>query len=634
MFNDDLKRRVRDATNILDLVQSAVGKLTRAGRNYKGCCPFHNEKTPSFNVNPEGGFFKCFGCGKSGDVFTFIMLKERVEFPEALKMLADRAGIAFESDPRAAALYQKEKDWKSYLYKLNDSAAAFFREQLYAPAGKHALAYLGKRGLNREICERFGLGYAPAGGSPLLAKLRAQKAPTPAILLAGLASEKDGGSVRDFFFDRLMFPIRDAQKRVIAFGGRILGDGEPKYLNTRETPLFSKTKTVYGIDLARESIGSSRRAVLVEGYTDVMMCHQFGVENVVACLGTAVTPEHIRQLRHHADEVVMLTDSDNAGARASERSLAVLFAEELPAKIARLPGGDKDPCDFLLSKGKEAFIAALEKSVELFDYKFERTLQTHDIRSPLGLKNAAEELMTLASLVPNTVVRNEFRRRISARLNISEKELKFDVRPAPAIPTEAVGGAASASGPGPGVESGATPAPETALARAERELLQFLFHEPAWMTDAVAQLDLLAFTGACENAVARALLMAMSEGKLPPEPSLLADGNASSIVAREVMGKFYELQASGVALPNGAEQVCVELAGVVLAGLKLDARSRFEMLLKPVKFALLNDRLLALKRETAHCRQQGNVAGVDAAYERMSVVLKELAMLKSGLNRI
>ncbi|HYF48187.1 MAG TPA: DNA primase, partial [Planctomycetota bacterium] len=323
IFSEDLKRRVREANNLVDVVQAAVGKLTRAGRNLKACCPFHNEKTPSFNVNADGQYFKCFGCGKSGDVFTFVMLHERVEFPEAFQMLADRAGIRVEVDPQAAVVHQKEKDWKSYLYKINDVAAKFFREQLFSDAGKAAREYIKKRGLSDEICEQFRIGYAPSGGSPLLERLRSMKAPVKAIVEAGLATQRDDGSVRDFFYDRLMFPITNIEGKVIAFGGRILGLGEPKYLNTRETLLFSKTKTVYGIDHAKSAIVDSRKAILVEGYTDVMMCHQFGVTNVVACLGTAITSDHIRVLRRVADELLLMTDSDAAGAKASERSIAV-----------------------------------------------------------------------------------------------------------------------------------------------------------------------------------------------------------------------------------------------------------------------------------------------------------------------
>ncbi len=628
MFNDDLKRRVRDATNLVDVVQSAVGKLTRAGRNWKACCPFHNEKTPSFNVNVEGQFFKCFGCGKSGDVFTFVMLMNRCEFPEALKLLADRAGIQMQAaDPRMIEQQHKEKEWKSYLYKLNAAAAEFFRKQLFAPAGKHALAYLSKRGLNDEICEHFDLGYAPSGGSPLLAQLtRENKAPVRAVLAAGLASQREeNGPVRDFFYDRLMFPIKDIEGRVIAFGGRILGDGEPKYLNTRETPLFSKTKTVYGINLAKTKIVETRTAVLVEGYTDVMMCHQFGITNVVACLGTAITSDHIRQLRRVADELVMLTDSDRAGAEASERSLAVLMSEEMPAKIVRLPGSGKDPCDFLLAQGHDPFVEALTHSTELFEFKCERVLKVHDVSTALGVKNAVQELMRLISLVPDSIVRNEYRRLISVRLNVGEKELEYETRRDAPQRNDS-----DARAPAPETDAyaiGEVPPPENDLAKAERELLTFLFHEPAWMDDAVGQLDFTAFSGRYERTLGQAILQAMSEGTLPPSPSIITEDGAACIVAREVLKKLDDVPDGGVEVGSYAKQVCIDLAGKGSKSTKLEPESRFGMLVKQVKMTNVNDAIKDANRRMLVARLKGDSEAEEAAYQEASLLRKELKRL-------
>jgi DNA primase len=509
MYSEDLKRRVRDANNIVDIVQAAVGKLVKAGHNYKACCPFHNEKTPSFNVNADGQYFKCFGCGKGGDVFTFVMLQERCEFPEALKILADRARIPIQIDPKEAEKYKKETDWKSYLYKLNDAASRFYRQQLFSDAGKAAREYIKKRDLNEAVCEQFRLGYAPAGGSPLLSHLQGLNAPVKAVVAAGLASQRDDSSTRDFFFDRLMFPICDIQGRVIAFGGRVLGDGEPKYLNTRDTPLFNKTRTIYGLHLAKDEIVSEKTAVIVEGYTDVMMCHQFSVRNVVACLGTAITADHIRQLRRLAEQIILLTDSDTAGARASERGLTVLFQQEMPSRVARLPGADKDPCDFLLAKGKEPFVEALKQAQDLFEYKFEIVRKTHDLLSPHGLKNAAVELMALISEIPDTLLKNRYRYEVQRRLNIDEKDL-------PAY--EASRSSVMAQEGNPKADDvGSAPPPENDLAAAEREFLIFLFHEPAAISDALSKIDLTSFTGGPEKRIGMAILGAVGENKLPLE---------------------------------------------------------------------------------------------------------------------
>ncbi|MCY3022718.1 MAG: DNA primase [Planctomycetota bacterium] len=619
LYSDDLKRRVREANNLVDVVQASIGKLIRAGRNLKACCPFHNEKTPSFNVNPEGQYFNCFGCGKKGDVFTFVMLHERVDFPEAFRILAERAGIRIEFDPRAAEQYQKASDWKSYLYRLNEAARKFYREQLFADVGRASREYLKKRGLTDAICERFGLGYAPAGGSPLLARLQSQRAPVKAIVLAGLATQRDDGTCRDFFYDRLMFPITDIQGRVIAFGGRILGDGEPKYLNTRETVLFSKTRTVYGLDHAREEIVKTRRAAIVEGYTDVMMCHQFGITNVVACLGTAITADHVRQLRRVADELLLLTDADAAGAKASERSLAVLFQEEMPARVARLPGTDKDPCDFLLARGKEAFDEGLSHSQELFEYKFEMVRRKHDVRTPMGLKGAAEELMELISVIPDPLLKNRYRYEVQRRLNIDERDLRYEVRSSPA---------GQADGEAAQQDIGAVPPPESELAGTERELLKFLFHQPAWLEQAVTAVDLAALSGTPERLIGQAILGALGEGRLPPDVHVLAESAPGSIVAREVLERLQDASDGGVTEAHGARALCIALAEAPVEGTKLDPELKLRMSVQRIRGASVAVRIREAERKQTHARLEGDAPAQDEAYRTVVALRKEMAQLK------
>jgi DNA primase len=624
LYSEDLKRRVREGNNLVDVVQAAVGKLVRAGRNLKACCPFHNEKTPSFNVNAEGQYFKCFGCGKSGDVFTFVMLHERIDFPEAFKILADRAGIRIETapNPAAAEQHRKETDWKSYLHRLNDVAAKFYREQLFGKSGKVAREYLKKRGLTAEICESFGLGYAPAGGSPLLAHLKKLNAPLKAIVLSGLATQRDDGSTRDFFYDRLMFPIRDIQGRVIAFGGRILGLGEPKYLNTRETPLFSKTRTVYGLNIAREEIVKTRKAILVEGYTDVMMCHQFGVTNVVACLGTAITADHVRQLRRVADELLMLTDSDAAGAKASERSLGVLFQEEMPARVARLPGNDKDPCDFLLAHGNEPFIEALSHSLDLFEYKFERVKTAHDLRTPVGLKNAAQELMELISLVPDTLLKNRYRYEVLRRLNIDERDLAYQAA-APAQTSRAEEPAAT--------DSSVVPKPEHELAKAERELLQFLFQQPVLIEQAIAHVDLSALSGGPEKRLGAAMLECLALGTLPPGLETLETGDAGCIVARDLLPKLRSANTEGDDVLSGqAQALCVHLAETPSRSEKLDPATRLQMILQPLRMAALSKSYQEANLQWNHAKLNGNAAEEERAYQQVVVLRKAISEAKSA----
>ncbi len=620
-FSNDLKRRVLAENNIVDVVQDAVGKLTRAGRNYKACCPFHNEKTPSFNVNAEGQYFKCFGCGKGGDVITFVMLHERVEFMEAFRILADRANITIETDPRAAEQYRKESDFKSYLYRFNEVAALFYREQLTSDAGKAAREYLKKRGLTDEICERFRIGYAPAGGSPLLNRLtNVHRAPLKAVLAAGLASERENGSMRDFFFDRVIFPICNMDGRVIAFGGRIMGLGEPKYLNTRDTLLFNKSGTVYGLDHARDEIRSTKTAIIVEGYTDVMMCHQFGVTNVVACLGTAITSEHIRQLRRVADELLILTDSDAAGAKASERSLAVLFQEEAKAKIARLPGADKDPCDFLLANGVEPFREALKTPQELFDYKFAAVLKKHDISAPLGLKNAVTELMSLISLVPDSLLKNRYRYEVLKRLNVDERDLQYEATRSQVTSIES---------PVAVPDVGNEPPPESQLAVSEREILRFLFHEPAFFDQLIAHVDLAGLSGAPERMIGRAILEAIEAGTLPPDADVLTESSAGSIVAREVIQRLQNVADDGIVAAEGAQAVCVALAETPPKTSKLAHDQRLQILIKEYLTEKLSIQARLANLRCTQAKLNRNADEERVAYEEMVAVRKEMARLKS-----
>jgi DNA primase len=600
LFGEDLKRRVRDATEIMDLIRSYGVELKRAGRNWKGLCPFHQEKTPSFNVNPEGQYYKCFGCSKSGDVFSFVMAHERVEFPDALRLLADRANIQVEVDPAAVAQAKKDGDWKSYLYRLNGSAASYYREQLKGSEGERARAYLAKRGISEEMWEVFGLGYAPASGAGLVRQLQAQRAPVKALDRAGLVGLRDDGTAYDYFRDRLMFPICDQQGRVIGFGGRVLGEGEPKYLNTRETFLFSKGRSIYGLHLAREAIVEQRRAVLVEGYTDVIMSHQFGFKNVVAALGTAVTADHTRVLRRMADEVDLLLDSDSAGANAAERSLVVFFQEALSARIVRLPGAAKDPCDFLLASGREAFEQALTQRQDLFDFKFGRVAAVYDLRRPDGIAKAAKELMDLVSLSPDPVRRAAYRRDVASRLNLPEQELRFVQPVKMAAPDH--GGAEEVA------------RPEHTLAGVEREVLRWLFHQPAWILTAVGEVDLTGFTGVSERLIAKALLSAVDAGRLPPNaPDLTPDSHSlSGLVAREALTGLSSAMDlfAGKVVDEGdldrARAVCVQLAEESPQLGKTAPEEYYRSLISDLSGTSCEHQLGALKATLAAARSRGD----------------------------
>jgi DNA primase len=358
--------RIRLATDIVDLVGEHLS-LKRSGSGMKGLCPFHAEKTPSFHVNPALQIFKCFGCGAGGDVFKFIQLRENVDFREALGILAARAGI--DLAPSYSGDQASGPD-RPTLARANQWAAQWFQAQYqHAKLGARARAYVAARRINDETVARFGLGFAPDSFDLMAQQAAKAKIPPAVLSAAGLTRSSESGRIYATFRDRLMFPIRDSSRRIIGFGGRALGEDPAKYLNTPETPLFNKGRELFGLEQARESISGTGRAVVTEGYTDCLMAHQFGFANTVASLGTSFTPEQARLLHRFCDEVVLVFDSDEAGRKAADRALEAVLAECMTVRVVNVPPG-QDPCDFLLSDGKEAFAALLDSAVEALEFKW------------------------------------------------------------------------------------------------------------------------------------------------------------------------------------------------------------------------------------------------------------------------
>ena len=365
---DDIKERVRDATDIADLVSSYI-TLRRQGKNLVGLCPWHDDAKPSFNVNPERQTFRCWVCDIGGDVYSFLMRMEKIEFREALEQLAERAGIDL---PRGRG--GVPVDERKSLHKVLTWACDRFADHLRrAPDAEPARAYLRDRGLSLETIERFQLGYAPAAWDWLLRQAPAAGFSAELLARAGLAVERqERGGHYDRFRDRVMFPIRDPQGRCVAFGGRVLpGSTEgAKYINSPETPVFSKSSLLYGLDSSRDAMARTGRAVVVEGYTDCLAARQVGCDDVVAVLGTALGERHAKLLRRYADRLVLVLDGDEAGRRRADEVLDVLLAEPIDIRIARMPDG-VDPCEFALEQGREAFEALVESAVDALDYRLE-----------------------------------------------------------------------------------------------------------------------------------------------------------------------------------------------------------------------------------------------------------------------
>lgn len=396
----DYKTQVLAAVDIVELVGRTVS-LKRAGRDYKGLCPFHQEKTPSFTVSPSKQYFYCYGCKKGGDPITFVMERDRVAFLDALRALGEQAGIPMPAKFSGGGSKEKAGE-RQALLEACSAACSFFEKSLAQPDwGAAARAYLDQRGINAESVKRFQVGLAVDSWDALLRSAVGRKFTPQQLAMAGLVKPRNtGDGYYDTFRNRLIFPIRDENGRVIAFGGRVMpGSEDPaKYLNSPETPLFSKGKSVFGLDLARQRIVETRTAVVVEGYTDVVVAHQYGVSNVVSVLGTAMTEQHVNTLRRFADRIVLLFDADTAGDLAVDRAVGLFLTQPVEIAIASMPA-DVDPDEYLLEHGAEGFDKMLAAAADALTYKWKQLARrfNENGNSLTGQQKAVEEyLKTLA----------------------------------------------------------------------------------------------------------------------------------------------------------------------------------------------------------------------------------------------
>ncbi|HHT9110135.1 MAG TPA: DNA primase [Candidatus Brocadiaceae bacterium] len=420
------QEKITEIQHAADTVQiiSEYVRLKQTGRNFIGLCPFHSEKTPSFTVNPEKKLFKCFGCGEGGTVFHFLMKQEGVSFVEAVKMVATKSHIDIShlSKSEKPVLSITEK---THLYNVNDFAAKFYHKILTEKEqGKVARNYLQKRQINNESIKHFCLGYAPDSWDALIKTCRERSISNNLLEKTGLIiQKKEGNDYYDRFRNRLMFPIFDARKQVVGFGGRALDDSTPKYLNSPETVLFNKSNVLYGIDVAKNAIMKQRRAILMEGYTDVIMAHQHGIECSIAVMGTAVTKQHLRQLRQYCNQVILLLDSDAAGQKSSDRSLDIFVEEEFEVKIAELPDG-YDPCDFLVAEGSGKFLTFVHNAKDFFSYKVKMAASKWDMTSIHGRANAIHDILSTAIKMPDVIKRDLLIKMIAEEMSIDEATLR------------------------------------------------------------------------------------------------------------------------------------------------------------------------------------------------------------------
>ena len=418
-FSEELIEEIRSRNDIVDVISGYI-KLQKKGSSYFGLCPFHNEKSPSFSVSRSKQMYYCFGCGAGGNVFTFVMKYENYSFTEAVKLLAERVGI--EIPEVEYSQEEKEKaNLKATLLEVNKLAAKYFYAQLKSEQGKLAHSYLTNRGLSEDIITSFGLGYSNKYSDDLYKYLKMKGYSDEILVQAGLISVSEKSGVYDKFWNRVMFPIMDANNRVIGFGGRVMGQGEPKYLNSPETPVFDKSRNLYGLNRAR----TSRKSyfLLCEGYMDVISLHQAGFTNAVASLGTAFTPGHAALIKRYVNEVYLTFDSDEAGTKAALRALPILKDAGITAKIIRMEPY-KDPDEFIKNLGVDAFEERINKARNGFLFSLEIMERDYDMNSPEGKTAFFNEVAKKLTQFEEEIERNNYIEAVAEKYHLGVDSLK------------------------------------------------------------------------------------------------------------------------------------------------------------------------------------------------------------------
>lgn len=411
---------ILDKLDIVDVVSEYI-QLKKTGRSFKACCPFHNEKTPSFVVSQEKQIYHCFGCSAGGNAINFVMKYENMGFPEAVKKLAAQAGVEL---PKYRGEDSEASSVAAQIYEINKLAATFFQNNLRSEKGKKAFEYLKSRGVDQAAMSEFRIGYAPAEWEALRKYCETKKIPAEIVRKAGLTIPSEKGK-RDYdrFRDRITFPVFNEKGSIVAFGGRVMDASLPKYINSPETPVYSKSSTLYGLNFSRKGIRDKGYAIFVEGYMDVVIPFQYGVKNIVATSGTALTPRQVSMIKRHAPKAVLIFDADQAGQSASLRGFDVMIENGMDVLIAALPKGE-DPDTFVRKNGKEAFESLAEKAEDIFAYKLELLVKK------LGAKSIGpivDEMLPTISKLGNEVIKSEYLRKLAERLGIHEASLRYEM---------------------------------------------------------------------------------------------------------------------------------------------------------------------------------------------------------------
>ncbi|MDE6639549.1 MAG: DNA primase [Acetatifactor sp.] len=504
-YPEELVEEVRAKNDIVDVVSGYV-RLQKKGGNYWACCPFHGEKTPSFSVSGSKQMYHCFGCGVSGNVYTFVMKYENYSFPEAVKQLADRAGVKL-PEMEYTEEQKARAGRRARLLEVNKEAAKFFYYQLRSPHGTIGLRYLQKRELTDETMRRFGLGYAGKSGEELVKYLRSRGFEDDLIKEAGLANFSERHGLMSQFWNRVMYPIQDVNNRVIGFGGRVMGDGEPKYLNSPETPVFDKRRNLYGLNFARTA--RSGNIIICEGYMDVISMHQAGFTQAVASLGTAFTPEQANLLRRYTDTVLLAYDSDGAGVKAALRGIGILRDAGLTARVINMKP-HKDPDEFMKALGKEAFQERIDQAENSFFFEIRMLEEQHDMSDPESKTKFHREIARKLCEFTEDVERDNYLQAVAEKYFIGIENLRKLVVSYAAQ----TGLAKPAERPRTGVQQ--KNSPEESARRAQRLLLTWITDEPPAYEKIKKYISAEDFTEELYQKVAERLFADMDAGRFNP----------------------------------------------------------------------------------------------------------------------
>ncbi|MBQ7774325.1 MAG: DNA primase [Lachnospiraceae bacterium] len=504
-YPEELVEEVRTKNDIVDVVSGYV-RLQKKGANHWGCCPFHNEKTPSFSVNGAKQMYHCFGCGAGGNVFTFVMNYENYTFPEAIKHLAERAGVNLPELEYTEEMKARETK-RARLLEVNKEAAKFFYYQLRTPAGEIGYQYLQKRELSDETIKKFGLGYSGKSGATLVQYLKQKGFEDMLIKEAGLASFSERSGLISQFWNRVIFPIFDIHGKVIGFGGRVMGEGEPKYLNSPETPVFDKRRNLYGMNFARTA--KSGNIILCEGYMDVIAMHQAGFTQAVASLGTAFTPEQANLLRRYTDSVLLAYDSDGAGTKAALKAIGILKEAGLTAKVINMQP-HKDPDEFMKSKGRDAFQERIDQAENSFFFEIRILARNYDLKDPEAKTNFHREIAKRLCSFSEELERENYLEAIAEKYNIGFEQLR-----------KLVSGYASQTGlakpverPKSGVQQKSTP--EEKGRKSQKLLITWITDDPKLYSKITRYISAEDFTESLYRKVAERLFQDLEAGTYNP----------------------------------------------------------------------------------------------------------------------